>query len=365
MKSEVANTGVSSTEMGTMIQKKAYELGFEKCGIVTLDQLAGYGEMMEDRVKKVPESAGFYRMQKRLASPLEGAPWAKSVIVATTRYGVYHVPEEVRGHIGKSYLFDTRVDENSREFQNKRRMEAFLDEQDIRWETNRKFGNVGLRWAAQKAGLGLVRRNNFLYTESGSWVHLEGWLVDLEVEQLETNQVAGCPEGCRRCIESCPTGSLSQPYTMSPTACISFLTTFGGRDAKKLGEISKSFGACVYGCDICQNVCPMNRGKWEEREEFPGLKELAQALLPGNIVTMTEEFYRSRVQPKFFYLQPDELWKWKVNALCYLRNDDNDENRRLIKQACSDENEKVREMAVLIWEELQTKNSIDQGGSRE
>ncbi len=70
----------------------------------------------------------------------------------------------------------------------------------------------------------------FLYTESGSWVHLEAWVTDREMELKETNNVTPCPKSCNRCSESCPTKSLSAPYTMSPTECISFLTTFGGRD---------------------------------------------------------------------------------------------------------------------------------------
>lgn len=352
MKIDRKREGISNTAIEALIQKKAYELGFENCGIVPLDQLSGYGEMLGERMTNVPESAAFYRRQRRLADPSAEFPWAKSVIVAAVPYGNYHVPEEVKSRIGKSYLFDIRVDENAREFQNNRKMEVFLEELGIRAETNRKFGVVGLRWAAQIAGLGVVRRNNFLYTESGSWLHLEGWLIDIKVEQKEHAEHRKCPEGCRKCIDACPTGSLSQPYTMSPTSCISFLTTFGGRDIPSLFQGSKDFGNCIYGCDICQDVCPMNRGTWNEKEEFPGLNEIAASLLPENIILMEESFYKKNIQPKFFYLQPDELWKWKVDTLCYMRNNYCEDYRSLMIEACSDPHEKVREMAALICDEL-------------
>lgn len=334
-----------------MIQKKAYELGYEKCGIIPISNLSGYKEKLEERIKNVPESAQFYQAQQRLVNPLDEYPWAKSVVVMTVPYGKYKIPEVVKGHVAKAYLFDVRIDANTEEYQHNRAMEKYMQELGLQVVTNQKFGVVGMRWAALQAGLGIVRRNNFLYTQSGSWVHLEAWLIDREMELKETTDVPQCPKSCNRCMSACPTKSLSAPYTMKPTACISFLTTFGGRNLPQQ-PLSKNFGDCIYGCDICQDVCPMNKGKWKEVKEFPGLAELAPELTPENILNMDEDFYREKVQPKFFYLSKEELWKWKIDVLCYMRNNYKESYKTYIINSSNSENEKIREMANFIRKEL-------------
>lgn len=330
-----------------MIQDQAYRLGYEKCGIVPVRDLDGYAEKLEQRIRKLPASEIFYQRLRRLAQPLEEYPWAKSVVVAAVRYGKYKIPEAVKGRIAKAYLFDSRVDANSEEYQNSQAMERYLQELGLRTATNRKFGAVGLRWAAMQAGLGIIRRNNFFYTQSGSWLYLEAWLTDKEMELTETADVRPCPQGCSRCVAACPTQSLSSPYTMQPLACVSFMTTFGGRNLPH-EPLSKNFGRCLYGCDICQDACPMNKGKWEEDCEFPGLSKLAPALTPESILNMEEAFYKDNVQPKFFYLSPEELWKWKVNALNFMGNNYQEEYKPYILAACENENEKIREMAQSI-----------------
>lgn len=335
-----------------IIQKKAYELGYEKCGIIPIDLMDEYAIKFNERIEKIPKSKMFYQSQQRLVNPKEIYPWAKSVVVLTVPYGKYKVPKILDGLIAKAYLFDTRIDKNTKEYQNSRELEKYMQELGLKVATDRKFGVVGMRWAAMQAGIGIIRRNNFLYTEAGSWVHLEAWLTDREMELRETNNVVQCPKSCNRCIASCPTKSLSAPYTMSPTECISFLTTFGGGRNLPQQPLSKTFGNCIYGCEICQDACPMNKGKWKGDEDFPGLEGLSSSLTPENILNMEENFYRERIQPKFFYLSQEDLWKWKVDALCYMRNNYKESYKPLIINSCNHENIKIREMACSICEEL-------------
>lgn len=95
----------------------------------------------------------------------------------------------------------------------------------------------------------------------------------------------------------------------------------------------------------------MNQGRWREDEEFPGLSELAPALTPEGILAMSEDFYQEKIQPRFFYLSPAELWKWKVNALCFMDNNYQERYKPYIVAACASENIKVREMARSICAE--------------
>ena len=73
-----------------------------------------------------------------------------------------------------------------------------MNELGVKTATNRKFGVVGLRWAAMQAGLGLVRRNNFFYTESGSYVNIEAFLTDRDMELIDTTELPPCPQNCVR-----------------------------------------------------------------------------------------------------------------------------------------------------------------------
>jgi epoxyqueuosine reductase len=226
-----------------------------------------------------------------------------------------------------------------------------LQELGLKTATNRHFGLVGLRWAAMKAGLGLVRRNNFFYTESGSWVWLEAWLTDGDMELVQACDLPACPPECRRCMEACPTKSLAAPYAMSPGTCVSFITTFGFNDLAR-HPLAKETRGWIYGCDACQDACPMNRGKWEGGTDFPDLGDILPLLTPEGILALDEETYREKIQPHFFYLKPDELWKWKVNVLNFMRNNYIDAYKSQILKACADDDPKVRDMAELAASSL-------------
>lgn len=340
------------TSVEKIIQDKAYELGYEKCGIVPIEHLAGYDARLQERVGRVPESKTMYQNQNRLTQLPEKYPWAKSIVVAVYKYGRYQVPKEFEGHIGKHYIADGRVSPNTPESIMSAAMETFLQELGMKTAINRKFGIVGMRWAAMQAGLGIIRKNNFFYTESGSWVEIEAWMTDGDMALIETPPaLPPCPENCTKCIDACPTRSLIAPYTMSPVKCISYLTTSGGRDLPN-HPLSRDFGTWIYGCDACQDVCPMNTGKWENKVMNPQVMELASKLTLENILTMDEEYYRNNVQYRYFYISPDELWKWKVNALNCMRNNYQESYGPYILAAAKSEHEKIREMAALICSEL-------------
>jgi epoxyqueuosine reductase len=337
--------------MELTIREKALELGYETCGIVPISEMDGYDEKLKERMIHSPGSVQFYERQKRLTRLREQYPWARSVVVAVSPYGHYRVPGEVQDRVGKYYLFDSRVNQESAEYQRTVSMDAFLVSIGLKVLSDAKFGIVGVRWAAMQAGLGIIRRNNFFYSKSGSWVTLDAWLTDREMKLTDKSDLPPCPNGCDRCVRACPTGSLSAPYLMAPERCVSFLTTFGGRDLAN-NPLAPCFGDWVYGCDACQDACPMNRGKWTEEDDFPGIAELAQELTGKSIMEMNDIVYRQRVQPKFFYLSPDDRWKWKVNTLNCMRNRFKEEYRPIIMKACEDENEKVRAMACAVSREL-------------
>ncbi len=108
-----------------------------------------------------------------------------------------------------------------------------------------------------KAGIGIIRKNNFFYTENGSWQNLEAFLVDEPLEYIEKCNVYPCSNKCNICMDACPTHSLSEPYMMCRN-------TWDGWDFT-VEPLRDKMGSWVYGCD----ACPYNHNKWKNDEDFP------------------------------------------------------------------------------------------------
>ena len=112
------------------------------------------------------------------------------------------------------------------------------------------------REAAVRAGVGFYGKNTMLITRRhGSWVVLGTLVTDVELEHSPRLEL-DCGS-CTLCIEACPTGALDEPGVLDSTRCLSYWTQ---APAPIPEEYRSELGAQVYGCDICQDVCPWNRG---------------------------------------------------------------------------------------------------------
>jgi len=121
------------------------------------------------------------------------------------------------------------------------------------------------REAAARAGVGFYGKNTLLITRRfGSWVVLGTLVTDQELETTPP-LVLDCGD-CTLCIEACPTGALDEPGTLDSTKCLSYWTQ-SARDAP--AGYRQALEAQVYGCDICQDVCPWNRGIEKRRAGQP------------------------------------------------------------------------------------------------
>src|SRR5690348_14239984 len=117
------------------------------------------------------------------------------------------------------------------------------------------------REAAARSGVGFYGKNTLLITRRhGSWVVLGTLVTDAEVEP--TPPLGADCGSCTLCIEACPTGALDEPGTLDATRCLSYWTQAGAPIPVAYRE---ELGAQVYGCDICQDVCPWNRGVEKRR----------------------------------------------------------------------------------------------------
>jgi epoxyqueuosine reductase len=121
------------------------------------------------------------------------------------------------------------------------------------------------REAAVRSGVGFYGKNTMVITQRhGSWVVLGTLVTDAELEPTPPLD-ADCGS-CRLCIDACPTGALDEPGTVDATHCLSYWT----QSADEMPDGYRAhLGAQVYGCDICQDVCPWNRGVEKRRAAAP------------------------------------------------------------------------------------------------
>ena len=112
-------------------------------------------------------------------------------------------------------------------------------------------------WAV-RAGLGWIgKHSNLITRDFGSWVFLGALILDVELD-YETEIVENHCGSCTACLEKCPPQAIVAPYRVDSKACISY-ATIELRTAELPAEVSRNLDGWLYGCDVCQDVCPWNR----------------------------------------------------------------------------------------------------------
>ena len=257
--------------MKSWIQERAKALGFDKVGVcsATLDGIhktalsawvgRGYAGEMDYMV----------RDWQRRADPSLVLPGAKSLMALATNY--YHPenpPPQDRGRLGRVARYAYGRDYHNVIGKGLKKLIAAIRERApmARLKGYVDTGPVLERAVAAQAGLGFIGKNTTLITEDyGSWVFLSVILTDLE---LEPDQPLGLDCGnCTVCLKACPTGAIVEPTVIDSRRCISYLT-IEYRGDEIPAELARQSGDWVYGCDICQEVCPYNRATTPSRPEF-------------------------------------------------------------------------------------------------
>jgi epoxyqueuosine reductase len=195
------------------------------------------------------------------------------------------------------------------------------------------------REAAARSGVGFYGKNTLLITRRhGSWVVLGTLVTTVEVEATPPLE-ANCGT-CTLCIEACPTGALDEPGVLDSTKCLSYWT----QAPESIPEDYRShLGAQVYGCDICQDVCPWNRGVEKRRAavELPDAAEPHVRLVDW----LREDGDALRERYERLYVPRNDARYLRRNALVALGNVGTPEDTSLAEPFLANGDELLHEQA--------------------
>jgi epoxyqueuosine reductase len=262
---------MSGAAASARILELARAAGFDLCGVAPA---ADFPELakLEEWLARGHAGEMRYLSNPRRASPALAMPGARSVIVCALNYNTAFPPSTEmqhsngegsgpRGWISRYGWGDdyhsvlgeklaSLVQQMREEFSQPFEARAYVD-----------TGPIVERVAAKYAGLGWLAKNTCLINEElGSWLFLGAIVTTLDLgpslgaAEMPAADLCG---NCTLCIDACPTGAIVEPYVLDARRCISYLTIElrGAIPA----ELREPMGRHVFGCDICQDVCPWNR----------------------------------------------------------------------------------------------------------
>jgi epoxyqueuosine reductase len=204
---------------------------------------------------------------------------------------------------------------------------------------------------ARRAGLGWVGKNTMLInTRRGSFFFLGAVLTDLELTPDAAFATSHCGT-CTACLDACPTKAFPEPFVLDATKCISYLTV-ELRSGIPL-ELREPMGNWLYGCDVCQDVCPWNR-KQSGGVAFPHDPELAW-LDPVELLGLDANAFRTR-------FKKTSLWRNRRagllrNAAVVLGNIGDSRALPALEKALTDEEDVIRDAAAWAIERIRQRES--------
>jgi epoxyqueuosine reductase len=202
------------------------------------------------------------------------------------------------------------------------------------------------REAAARSGVGFYGKNTMLITRRhGSWVVLGTLVTDAEIEATPPLEL-DCGS-CTLCIEACPTGALDDPGVLDSTRCLSYWT----QSPEPIPEDYRDeLGAQVYGCDICQDVCPWNRGVEKRRAGEAPPEDAEPHVSLVEWLELGDEELRARYE-RLYFPRKDPRYL-RRNALVALGNTGGPAQRDAAERYASDADPLFREHAEWALERL-------------
>ncbi|MBS4023935.1 MAG: HEAT repeat domain-containing protein [Dethiobacter sp.] len=334
------------------IKEYAISIGYDLAGITTASPFTEFAEILMQRSENYSWTISSPLKLLEVANPQNILSSAKSVIVCITDYYKLNFPESLTGKIGKAYQYQYELAQ-SKEFGTRvKKMINYLQEAGFQVASRPE---LPARRAAQRAGLVTFGNNTFVYNENmGSYLSIICFVVDKELDYDTPSEGIVCPDNCSRCLKACPTGALCEPLHINPLKCLAFNSyateVMFGREWEIPEEIREKMGTWIFGCDICQDVCPKNQKKLKTSQpESIYLQELGADFDLKRVLNMDEEYFQ-RLRRLTYY-----IWHKKYlqrNAAIALGNLKDVTAIPDLEKALNDPEEMVRASAAWALEKI-------------
>ena len=285
------------TNLREILNHHAKEIGFDLVRVTSADPFLRDEQAAIERVRNgLMDGLSWYTEDRvrKANRPKELLQGAKSVISLAISYNTGEPEKNGSMPIGKIARYAWGDDYHNVIKKKLRELVTRLSEACGHEVGSRVFvddGPMNDRAAAARSGIGWFGKNTNILTPShGSWVFLAQIVTDIEIAPDEPlKKTCG---SCVRCIDACPTGAIVAPYVIDNTKCISYLTIeLRGAIPRELRHL---VGDWIFGCDICQDVCPVNRKaivseepEFQKRHDFD-----APQLIP--LLALDDEAFRER-----------------------------------------------------------------------
>ena len=253
--------GIRNAVTSDAIKERARAEGFNKVGIVSAASLVEEERRLKEWLARGYHGAMSWmaRDVEKRVSPREIFPDARSVVVVALNYYTPHQHENnpATGKVSRYAWGDDYHDVVNAKL---RAVLAWIKEQDPQAD-----GKVCVdiqpmldkAWAV-RAGLGWIgKHSNVITPEFGSWVFIGELILNLELE-YDVERIEDHCGTCTLCIDACPTAAITEPYVVDSNKCISY-ATIELRAPELPSSVEQNLSGWMYGCDICQDVCPWNR----------------------------------------------------------------------------------------------------------
>lgn len=294
------NSDRENNNLEDIVRAFAFRLGFDSVRFTSAAPFFQRTSVALERVEQgLMDGLPWYNEKRveRGAFPTHLLPGARSIIALSMSYNAAPSYENTAMPMGRVARYAWGQDYHrvlERRMRDFVRGLADIVGHPVKTKNYVDTGPMQDRAIAERAGIGWFGKNtNILTSSHGSWVFLAQVLTDLELTpDSPLKKTCGA---CQVCIEECPTGAIVAPYVIDNKRCISYLTIeLRGIVPRNLRSL---MGDWVFGCDICQDVCPVNRKALPAQEPAfaPGeYGYTALELIP--LLDITEEEFQERFQ---------------------------------------------------------------------
>ncbi len=278
------------------IRQKAAEIGFQRIGIVPAVPLDA-----EERRLKEWLARGFHgemtwmeREPEKRSDPQILFPGARSIVVAALNY---YTPHEHGNYPAKGKISRYAWGDDYHDVVREKLNELLIWIKSMEPSTE---GTVCVDTApmmdkawAVRGGLGWIgKHSNLITKEVGSWVFIGSLILNIDLEYTEQPVDDHCGT-CTACLDACPTQAIVEPYVVDSRKCISYATIELHSETLP-PEIAPNLQGWIYGCDICQDVCPWNRFEEPTDEVRFEPRKGETSLNLDEVLSLTPETYAER-----------------------------------------------------------------------